>query len=75
MHSRKHGVPSLDSDTQDLVNMLLKQSVFTTFPGRAYRSFPGFTHFTGMTDIARFRKRVKHHQYMAAMERDIILNN
>ena len=74
LYTRKHGVPSLDNDIKELVNSLLHQSVFMNIPGRAYKAFPGFIHFTGVTDVQKFRKQVKHHQSMAAMERDIILN-
>ena len=75
MHGRRHGRPSLENDINELVNSLLQERVFDNIPGRAYRAFRGFTHFTSVTDIQKFTKLVKHHQYMAALERDIILNN
>ena len=75
LHPRRHGRPSLDNDINDLVKSLLQGKVFDNIPGRAYRGFPGFTHFTGVTNIKKFKMRVKHHQYVNALERDIILNN
>ena len=74
MYTRSHGKPSLDSDINELVNELVHEGAFQHIPGRAYHAFTGFTHFTGVTNIPKFKKCVIHHQMMTAMERDIILN-
>ena len=51
IHARKHGKPSLESDTNNLVKSLQQGKVFDNIPGWSYRGFPGFTHFTGVTNI------------------------
>ena len=74
MYRRAHGKPSLDNDIKELMNTLVQNKVFDHIPGRAFTAFPGFIHYTGVTDILKFKKCVLHHQHMTALERDIALN-